>query len=233
MSENIKILKKLHAIMSELPFIEKDKTNAHQHYKYASEQAIKLAVQPLLVKHKVLFTVQGTAIDRIGEVTTGKFTGSFIDVESGEHLDLTLYAEGWDKLDKAYYKCITGAIKYILTSTFLIPTGDDAEAVGNTNANPAPRPRPATQPSESDKDKIKEVKDKIEKVRANSGDTISEPQRKRFFAIYKNKNWVDGAVKDLIARWGYTGTDQIKRKHYESIVDCIEKDRAPSEEELA
>lgn len=227
MSENIKILKKLHEIMSELPFIEKDKMNAHQHYKYASEQAIKLAIQPLLVKHKVLFTLTQTAIDRIGEVTTGKFTGSFIDVESGEHLDLTLYAEGWDKLDKGNYKAITGSIKYILTSTFLIPTGDDAEAVGNTKANPAPKPKKAHQ------NKVEEVIDKIEQIRATLDDPISEAQRRRFFAIYKKNNWVEGAVKDLIARWGYTGTDQIKRKHYEAIVDCVEKDRAPSQEELA
>ena len=231
MSENIKILKKLHSIMSEVPFIEKDKRNEHQRYKYASEQAIKMAIQPLLVKHKVLFTVQGIEIERSGEITTGKFIGSFIDVESGERIDLTLYAEGWDKQDKSYYKCITGAIKYILTSTFLIPTGDDAEAVGNanTNANPAPT-KPKTK---THQDKIEQVMDKIEEVRASRDDTISEAQRRRLFAIHKKHNWPEGAVKDLIYRWGYSGTDKIKRKHYEAIVDCIEKDRAPSEEELA
>ena len=74
---------------------------------------------------------------------------------------------------------------------------------------------------------------KIEEVRATRDDTISEAQRRRLFAIYKKNNWAEGAVKDLIFRWGYIGTDQIKRKHYEAIVDCIEKDRSPSKEELA
>lgn len=130
------ILKKLHAIMSEVERIEKDKTNEFHRYKYASEQAIKEAIHPLLVKHKVLFTtnvtnarreVYVTAKGARGAITDIDLAYTFHDVESGEALTGTFQGTGDDGADKGTYKAITGAIKYILTSTFLIPTGDDPE----------------------------------------------------------------------------------------------------------
>ena len=139
MENKTNILKKLHAIMSEVSFIEKDKKNDFHGYAYASEQAIKQTIHPLLVKHGVLFTI---AVDNTSQhaltVTTqkGQSTSNltearidyhFYDVESGEVLSGTFVGMGEDKGDKGLYKAITGAIKYILTSTFLIPTGDDPE----------------------------------------------------------------------------------------------------------
>lgn len=38
-----------------------------------------------------------------------------------------MIGEGMDTGDKAIYKAITGAQKYVLMKTFLIPTGDDPE----------------------------------------------------------------------------------------------------------
>ncbi len=130
------ILTKLNLIMSEVQYIKKDKTNAFFNYKYASEQAIKETLQPLLVKHKVIlqttFTnpkreVYITAKGARGALTDIDVSYKFWDVESGESLDGTFCGTGDDGADKGTYKAITGAIKYILTSTFLIPTGDDPE----------------------------------------------------------------------------------------------------------
>ena len=130
------ILTKLHAIMSEVGYIQKDKKNTFHNYNYASEYAIKTAIHEQLVKHKVLFKVDVTnqRIDRgvtaKGEptiLTMADLHYTFYDVESGESIEGTFQGQGDDKLDKGIYKAITGGIKYILTSTFLIPTGDDPE----------------------------------------------------------------------------------------------------------
>lgn len=121
------ILKKLHEIMSEVDFIAKDKTNEFHKYNYASEQAIKEKMHQLLVSHKVLFMLSGNNIRHAGTLTDIDFTYRFYDIESGEFIEGTMPGTGEDKLDKGTYKAITGAIKYILTSTFLIPTGDDPE----------------------------------------------------------------------------------------------------------
>ncbi len=131
-----KILTKLHSIMSEVDYIQKDKTNTFQNYKYASEKAIKETLHALLVKHKVIFTVSIENTSRLeyvnnkcnkGFLTDLTVNYSFYDVESGEVLKEKFVGTGDDGADKGTYKAITGAIKYILTSTFLIPTGDDPE----------------------------------------------------------------------------------------------------------
>lgn len=131
-----KITSKLSLIMGEIGIIEKDKTNEFHKYKYASEFAIKKALQPLLVKYKVLFTVGVTKVanELITDVKGGQnmvtnieIGWTFTDTESGEQFSGVFAGSGADKGDKGLYKAITGAIKYVLTSTFLIPTGDDPE----------------------------------------------------------------------------------------------------------
>ncbi len=134
-----KILAKLHAIMSAVDYVQKDKKNTFHNYSYASEFAIKETLHAELVKNKVIFTVNASNVRR--EVYTSVKGGraaitdidieyAFYDVESGESLTGKFVGTGDDGADKGTYKAITGAIKYILTSTFLIPTGDDPEDDG-------------------------------------------------------------------------------------------------------
>lgn len=123
-----KILGKLHNIMSKVDFIAKDKKNEFHNYEYASEEAIKKTLHPLLVKEKVLFSLTTVGLPQVnGEITSQDFHYRFFDIESGESLEGSFVGQGQDKGDKGIYKAITGAIKYILTSTFLIPTGLDPE----------------------------------------------------------------------------------------------------------
>jgi len=150
--------------MSEIEYIQKDKKNAFHNYSYASEQVIKETVHPLLVKHKVLFlpatshfeskeietaTKSGT---RRSLLTSGSFGFIFFDVDSGESYEGSMPAAGMDEGDKGTYKAITGAIKYILTTAFLIPTGDDPEVDDAPARTPArPSNRPLTPLSKEDK----------------------------------------------------------------------------------
>lgn len=138
------ILKKLHDIMSEVDSIPKDKTNSFHGYDYASEYAIKTKLHGLLVKHKVLFMLSATDIRHTGTLTDVICTFKFFDIESGEVLEAPFVGTGEDKLDKGTYKAITGAIKYILTSTFLIPTGDDPENDKKPNVAKAEKLTPTT-----------------------------------------------------------------------------------------
>src|SRR5262249_31198172 len=104
------------------------KKNAHQGYTYASEKAIKEALHNALVKHGVLFTLS-TANPRVENgVTWIDCRYVFRDKDSDEQVEGTFIGSGSARDEKGHYAAITGAIKYILTSTFLIPTGDDPEA---------------------------------------------------------------------------------------------------------
>lgn len=122
--------------MSEIGTIEKDATNNFHKYRYASEFAIKKALNPLLIKHGVLFKVDITDHKQHETLTVLNLGYRFIDVESGEELSGVFVGSGEDKGDKGVYKAITGAIKYIITSSFLIPTGDDPEKELKPEAKP-------------------------------------------------------------------------------------------------
>lgn len=131
-----KLRQKLLAIMGEVSYIQKDKRNEFHKYSYASEAAIKMQCHAALVKHGILFKVSQSSLQE-REIVTSKgnketvttihHVYEFIDVETGEREAGEFYGSGCDGADKGCYKATTGAIKYILTSMFLIPTGDDPE----------------------------------------------------------------------------------------------------------
>jgi len=133
-SDNIgAILKKLHRVMKDVDRIGKDKKNTHGNYNYASEKVIKEVLHHVFVKHGVLLQMS-TSDPRLLE-TKDKAVCMAIDVryrlfdiESSEWIGGDFVGSGNGRDDKGIYAAMTGAIKYLLTSNFLIPTGDDPES---------------------------------------------------------------------------------------------------------
>lgn len=133
---------KMFSIMSAIDAIPKDGYNDFHKYAYATERAIKEAVRTQLLEQRVLFQFEVTDVTTGQELTNIRGTAVFICVDSGEEMRIPFAGQGADKGDKGIYKAITGAIKYALTSTFLIPTGDDAEADTSLDkhySKPAPK----------------------------------------------------------------------------------------------
>lgn len=132
----VALYQKLWAVMSDCGYIRKDKENPFHRYKYASEAAIKEKLHESLVKHRLLFLPSiveftervGMGKDGKESLTIAKVIFRFVDIDTGESEAGTFYGTGIDNADKGMYKACTGALKYILTSWFLIPTGDDPEA---------------------------------------------------------------------------------------------------------
>ncbi len=133
----LKILKKLHDIMGDVPYIQKDKTHP-QGWSYASDQVIKNAIHNSMDKFGVLFVLEtknpqyidnglktkaGTKII-ISQLDTRYY---FYDIESGECLSGDFVGSGPGKDEKGIWATTTNCIKYILTTIFMIPTGDDVE----------------------------------------------------------------------------------------------------------
>jgi ERF superfamily len=134
------ILAKLHAIMKDCAYIQKDKSNDFHKYRYASEVAIKEKVHASMVEHSVVpqFNVVSVTEREVPKMKDGKQVASdwittvqiyyrFSDVETGQFVEGTFFGTGADPLDKGCFKAITGALKYAITSQFLIATGDDPE----------------------------------------------------------------------------------------------------------
>jgi hypothetical protein len=189
------ILAKLNAIMAEVDRIEKDGSVAFgaTKYKYASEKMIKETLHPLLVKHGVIFTPEGVRdFIREGQISSYIMRFAFRDVATGEELFVEVPCSGHDTTDKGPYKAITGAVKYALTTTFLIPTGDDPEKDNGESLNtqttqktaPATR-EPATQ--------------EMKGLTAVCKDMIIKSKMKQEFKDQANE-WIDKATDILDLR---------------------------------
>ena len=130
------IIKKLHEIQKEVPYLQKGGRNITLRYSYLSESQIAELFKALFEKHGVVF-LHSSEIQSIerkeGEhgklqfLTNIKVLYQFVDVETGEVVGGHAAGQGIDPGDKGIYKAITGAVKYIFMKTFLIPTGDDPE----------------------------------------------------------------------------------------------------------
>lgn len=209
---------KMHEIMKAVDFIHKDGKNDFHNYKYASERAIKERIHDELVKQKVLFhfNVEGADViahDSVNDrgkpkreyMTTAKCTYSFIDVDTGEKLSGGFVGQGSDAGDKGVYKAITGAIKYALTSSFLIPTGDDPEKDSSVTKD----------------------KPQNSKTVTIAPKTLTATQRKeigdRLRAVFGNQK----AAQDALADMGYKddkdkgSTNAIPAGDYEAVISAI------------
>lgn len=129
------LAERMYAMMCELDFIEKNDKNTQQGYTYANDFAIKTSVQKQLVKHRVLFNLSFINFDFNKEANTiyGIFQYTFSNVDNPEEKVVGNWvSSGDERSKKGPFIAATNAIKYILTSQFLIPTGDDAERQDDT-----------------------------------------------------------------------------------------------------
>lgn len=124
---------KLAEVMGLAGRIEKRGENTFHHYKYAMESDIVEAVRLALAERHVMLIPAVRQVVREGTLTTALMAFTFTDGETGETATHEWAGTGDDKGDKGLYKAMTGALKYFLLKTFLMPTGDDPEADESTD----------------------------------------------------------------------------------------------------
>lgn len=127
---------KIAAVMKAVPSVEKKGRNKFHNYDYATESDIVAALRPIMADvGLVCIPTQGERIEAERTTSRGNKTMvvriqhrfAFIDADDGSSVEVTVYGEGEDAMDKASYKAFTGAQKYALMKTFLLSTGDDPE----------------------------------------------------------------------------------------------------------
>lgn len=132
------LVRKLADIMAAVERVPKRGHNSFHNYDYATEADIVGTVRDELSKRNVMLIPSVQNHER-HEVTTKKgergdtltvlhMTFTFVDGDSGEREAHAWLGVGQDGGDKGAYKAMTGAAKYFLLKTFLMPTGDDPEA---------------------------------------------------------------------------------------------------------
>lgn len=202
------IYEKLANIQQELK-APKNQRNKFGGYNFRSCEDILEAVKPLLEKYKLLLTIQ----DEIVTLGTGeryyiRATATVIDYEDKENprFESIAYAREEENKKGMDLSQVTGATssyarKYALNGLFCIDDTKDADTeefskVTKENSN------------------ILRKKVDVEKLKF-----ISEAQRKRLFALGKGNN---EAIKNVLARYGYEKTEEIKVEDYNKICTEIE-----------
>ena len=137
---------KLAEVMAEIGYVQKRGRNKFHGYDYVTEADLVDAVREKLAKRNVVVIPSVTAIDerpvtsdkgKHSTITTVRVAFTFCDGDSGEMHRAEWAGAGDDPADKGLYKAYTGAVKYFLMKSFLIPTGDDPEADEGTDKRSA------------------------------------------------------------------------------------------------
>ncbi len=119
----LKILKVMEAVRS----VAKDGFNSFHKYKYVTDASIVVEIRKQLIRNNLICVPSQESCTLVGDLTTLLVKYTLIDADSGESLTTQVYGYGQDKGDKGIYKAATGAEKYYLLKTFLLPTDDDPE----------------------------------------------------------------------------------------------------------
>lgn len=145
---SMSLYSKLADVMGEIGYVEKRGRNEFHGYSYATEADLVDAVRSKLAERNVVMIPSltnvserpiKTAKGKDSTLTTARIAFTFCDGDSGETHSADWAGAGDDPADKGLYKAMTGAAKYFLMKSFLIPTGDDPEAdsKGRDDVGPA------------------------------------------------------------------------------------------------
>ena len=151
------IYQRMSDISNSLQYLQKDGVNQSQRYKFVSESAVTLAASEKMAENGVYmhFTCveqkmteisinNKSAIDCLVTVDV-----EYINVdEPDQRVKSTFFGTGRDYGDKAIYKAITGAMKYAITKTFMISTGEDPEHDKGDTQNQAQATHRQPQPAQ-------------------------------------------------------------------------------------
>ena len=154
-----KVLEAISNITEDIGSIAKSRTNQHQNYKFRGIDDVYLALQPLLIKHRIVI-LPNFLSHKKSEFLSAKGTLTFHhvlevnytiqSVEDGSSISLNFMGEAMDTGDKGIPKALSVAYKYLVFQLFCIPTtsSDDVENETHEVKHVAPQ---STQPADDKK----------------------------------------------------------------------------------
>jgi len=154
------LAEKLVAVAKELDAIAKDKE--HPHYKYVSAEAFIKAVRGPLMAQGIIIIPSDFKAEWLPQQSPSGKPGVAAHLHAGytitdgkESIQASVVGEGWDGSgDKASYKAMTGAHKYLLRILFNIPMVDDPEASGGGYGRSQAPPAGSEQPRGQSRGKL-------------------------------------------------------------------------------
>lgn len=129
------LVRKLAEVMGEIDFVAKLGRNEFQKYNYMRAADLAHAVRDKLSKRSIIMLSDVVEIrcyeiparEGVMQAIDLKVKYTFYDGDSKETLSFHGYGTGTDRGDKAAYKAHTGALKYAIRNSFLVPDESDPE----------------------------------------------------------------------------------------------------------
>lgn len=204
------IYEKINEVMKNIEYLAKDDKVefGNTKYKAISEEKVTTAVREQLVEQGiVILPIEQQSLNK-ELIRTEKSVNMLTEVhvkyriqnieDKNDYIEVESNGTGVDTQDKGVGKAMTYAYKYMLLRTFAIPTGEDPDKISSA-----------------------ETDNKIEK---ELGETIiSEQKAKALESSIANNNIADNKVLEILNKFGYASTREIKLKDYMTIVTELQK----------
>jgi phosphoribosyl-AMP cyclohydrolase len=210
-----KIASKMAAAMKEIDAVTKKGRNENQKYSYVRAADVANEVRHALVNQGIAFTYDVSECRNWEKASNSgsmlnychiKVDCLFIDSESGESVTAGAVGWGMDSGDKAPYKAMTGALKYIMRMTFLIPDESDPE----NEKEESPRMQ-IVKPQPPPKN--------LKAALTESNEFITEEQRQFFIETATKRGKSKNDIVSALNQAGIKKTDQIPSESYDSWID--------------
>jgi hypothetical protein len=202
----------------------KDAQNPHFKSSYADLASVWEACRSHLTAHGIA-VVQSPEADgpRVSITTT-------LLHASGEWISSALLLTARDASPQSIGSAITYGRRYGLAAMVgVAPDDDDGEAAQGRDAGGTPAYARREEPRSHTPPTARPVAVPSPASSTGTGDDrlISEPQRKRFYAISKGKDWSAEDVTTLLQQHGYATSKDIRVRDYNALVALLEAGTLP------
>lgn len=204
------IFEKINAVMKEIEYLTKDDKVefGSTKYKAISEEKVTTAVRNELVKQGIVILPIKQESENKELIRTDKSVNMLTSVHTryriqniedvNDYIEVESNGTGVDTQDKGVGKAMTYAYKYMLLRTFAIPTGEDPDKISSAETD--------------------------EKMALEADNTIiNETKAKALESAISNNNISDETVTEILNKFGYTNTREIKMRDYMKIVTALQK----------
>lgn len=207
------IYQKINEVMKNIEYLAKDDKVEFgtTKYKAISEEKVTTAVREQLVKQGIVIIPIEQQSENKELIRTEKSVNMLTTVhvkyriqnidDVNDFIEVESNGTGVDTQDKGVGKAMTYAYKYMLLRTFAIPTGEDPDKISS---------------AETDAKIKKEIEAEQERV-------ISKQKEESLDKAIENRKISDETVLQVLEKYGYSSTKEIKMKDYMSIVQEFQK----------
>jgi hypothetical protein len=217
------IYQRISAVMADTELLLKEDKKVNNQYTFISHDAVTENLQPLLIKHGIVWIPDVVSHLQDGNRTEVLILNTFINIDNPEdRITFKSFGYGIDAQDKGPGKAVSYAVKYAALKLFVWPTGDDNEK-DNADHKPGKTQQKVSPKVQEDLDDLgNKVGPQTTKPQSNKF-TISEKQLSRLYAIAHQCKADPGMIKNyLIDKFRLESSKDLDKYEYDTLINEIQ-----------